>query len=345
MSVRLAELAEMVGGALTGDGQLLITGAATLHEAGPGQITLVDRKCLMDQLSHCRAAAAVVAADMAPAGKAYIAVDDARSAFAHIVRRFRPQREPRRYGISPAAHVSPTALVANNVDIYPGVFIGDDVHIGPGCCLHPGAMVMPGCRLGEDVTLFPNVVLYENTVVGNRVTIHANAVIGAYGFGYELTGGRHQSAPQLGNVEIEDDVEIGAGTTIDRGTFGSTRIGEGTKIDNLVMIGHNCRIGRHNIFCAQVGIAGSCTTGDYVIMGGQVGVRDHLKIADGVMIGAQSGVGESLTEAGKYLGTPAIPARKEIQILHSQQKLPEMHKRLNKLEAIVARQEGPECRR
>ena len=166
------------------------------------------------------------------------------------------------------------------MDVYPFATIGDDVTIGAGSTIHSGVHIMAGSRIGEDVTIFPNAVLYENTVVGARCLIHAGAVLGAYGFGYEQVDGRHQLSAQLGNVELGADVEVGAGTTIDRGTYGPTVIGEGTKIDDQVMVAHNCRIGRHNMLCSQVGIAGSTTTGDYVVMAGQVGVRDHVNIGD-----------------------------------------------------------------
>ena len=149
---------------------------------------------------------------------------------------------------------------------------------------------MAGSQIGQDVTIFPNAVLYEDTVVGPRCVIHANAVLGAYGFGYGFADGRHVLSAQLGNVVLGADVEIGAGTTIDRGTYGPTVIGEGTKIDDLVMVAHNCRIGRHNMLCSQVGIAGSTTTGDYVVMAGQVGVRDHVHIGTGAVLGAMAGV-------------------------------------------------------
>src|SRR5204862_5130966 len=153
----------------------------------------------------------------------------------------------------------------------------------------PGAVVGRDCRLGDDVTLYPNAVLYDGTVLGDRVIVHGNAVLGADGFGYRFHDGRHVKVPQLGHVEVGDDVEIGACTTIDRGTFQATRIGAGTKIDNLVQVGHNCQIGQHNILVSQVGIAGSTTTGNYVVMAGQVGVADHLHIGDGASLGAQSG--------------------------------------------------------
>ena len=197
---------------------------------------------------------------------------------------------------------------------------------------------MAGCRIADQVTIFPRVVLYENTIVGSRTTIHAGAVIGAYGFGYEQSAQGHRLTPQLGHVIIESDVDIGANSTIDRGTYGATLIGQGTKLDNQVMIGHNCRIGRHNLLCAQVGIAGSCTTGDYVVMAGQVGVRDHIEIGDHVIIGAKSGVSENLLAPGTYLGAPAVPVRQEIQMLMARQKLPGMVRDLRRLEkTLVAR--------
>jgi UDP-3-O-[3-hydroxymyristoyl] glucosamine N-acyltransferase len=185
------------------------------------------------------------------------------------------------------------------------------------------------------VTLFPNVVLYEHTIVGNRVTIHAGAVIGAYGFGYQLSEGRHERSPQLGFVAIDDDVEIGANATIDRGTYGPTVIGEGTKIDNLVMIAHNCRIGRHNLICSQVGIAGSCTTGDYVVMAGQVGLRDHVEIGDRVALGAKAGVMHSIAE-GAWVGIPATPEREQMVKLAAVTRLPEMRKEFRALQRQVA---------
>jgi UDP-3-O-[3-hydroxymyristoyl] glucosamine N-acyltransferase len=167
------------------------------------------------------------------------------------------------------------------------------------------------------------------------VVIHANAVIGAYGFGYTLRDGAYCRSPQVGYVEIQDDVEIGACTTIDRGTFDATVIGQGTKIDNQVMIAHNCHIGRHNLLCSQVGIAGSCDTGDYVIMAGQVGVRDHVHIGTGVRLGAQAGVASDIPDGSCYFGSPARPEREERQILGGMAKIPEMRKQLKRLERLV----------
>lgn len=337
MAMKLAELAELVSGRLTGDGQLLISGAATLQEAAEQQITLADRASLIEVLNRSRASAAIVptwviAEGSAPAEKPYICVEDARTAFARIVHEFSPRRCTARSGISPQAWISPTAILEQDVDVRAKAVIEEDVRIGARSVIHSGAVVMAGCRIAEDVTIYPGAVLYPDTVVGPRTTIHANAVIGADGFGFTFRDGEHVLSPQLGNVEIGADVVVGANSTIDRGTYSATRVGNGTKIDNLVMIGHNCQIGRHNLLCAHVGIAGSVKTGDFVVMGGQVGVRDHVEIADHVQLGAKSGVGESILEPGRYLGVPAIPLRQEIQILLTRKKLPEMRRQLQALE-------------
>jgi UDP-3-O-[3-hydroxymyristoyl] glucosamine N-acyltransferase len=191
--------------------------------------------------------------------------------------------------------------------------------------------IASGCRLGENVTVFANAVLYENTVVGNRVLIHAGAVIGCYGFGYVTREGRHALSAQLGAVTIGDDVEIGAGTTVDRGTYGNTSIGCGTKIDNQVHIGHNCRIGRHNLLCAQVGIAGSCTTGDYAVMAGQVGLKDHIDVGHRAVVGAKSGVMHNVADGEVVLGIPATPSRQQMIQQVAVGKLPELRKELKVL--------------
>jgi UDP-3-O-[3-hydroxymyristoyl] glucosamine N-acyltransferase len=186
------------------------------------------------------------------------------------------------------------------------------------------------------VTVFPNAVLYDDTVVGPRSQIHAGAVIGGFGFGYKLIDGRQQATAQLGWVEIGCDVDVGAGTTIDRGTFGATSIGDGTKIDNLVMIAHNCRIGRHNLICSQVGVAGSVTTGDYVVLAGQVGLRDHIHIGDRTVVMAQSGVPNDLAADQIVLGSPARPDREQKLIYALIGRLPEIRKDVRALASAVA---------
>ncbi len=220
--------------------------------------------------------------------------------------------------------------------IYPFVYVGDDAVIGDGTTLYPGSVIGDGCRLGRDCIIHPNAVLYQNVVLGDRVEIHAGSVLGGDGFGYRLIDGRHVKIPHTGRLEVEDDVEVGANCTIDRATFEATRIGEGTKIDNLVMIGHNNQIGRHNLLCGQVGIAGSCKTGDYVVMAGQAGIKDKTEIGDRVMVGAQAGVHRNVPEGQQVLGSPAVPVREQRRIFQMIARLPEMHRQLRELTAKVA---------
>lgn len=335
MPTTLADLARLVEGRVIGDGSRRIAGANTLTAAGPDDITLLDSPDKAHRLPRCRAAAVVVPSGYEPEDRAAIQVADVHAAFAKIVRHFRPPHLAGPKGISPLAHVSPTAQIADSATIHPGVTISDDVTIGPGSTIHSGVQILPGCRIAEGVTIFPGAVLYENTRVGPQCIIHAGAVLGAYGFGYKLVDGRHILSAQLGCVELEADVEVGAGSTIDRGTYGATVIGEGTKIDNLVMIAHNCRIGRHNLICSQVGVAGSTTTGDYVVMAGQVGVRDHVHIGAGAVLGAKAGVSGDVRDGIAVLGCPAVPEREQKLLFALISKLPEMRKQLKELQRQI----------
>lgn len=335
MQATLAELATLVGGQLVGDGQLVILGAATIADAGPTQITLIDQADKAHLLGQCQAAAVVAPKSFVPEGRPAIQVDDVHAAFAAIVTYFCPQPEVRRIGVSPLAAVSPTAKIGHDVDIHPFASIGDGVTIGDGSTIHAGVHILAGSQIGENVTIFPNVVLYENTIVGSRCIIHANAVLGAYGFGYGFANGRHVLSAQLGNVVLGADVEIGAGSTIDRGTYGPTSIGEGTKIDDSVMVAHNCRIGRHNMLCSQVGVAGSTSTGDYVVMAGQVGVRDHVHIGDRAVLGAMAGVTNDVPPGARMIGIPATPERDQKIKQAAFSKLPEMRRQLKQLQRAV----------
>ena len=344
MPARLAEIHQLVGGRLIGSGDVEITGAAPLRGVQSGQITFIDQADKARLLAKCSAAAAIV-----PAGAVVempcIEVDQVDTAFAAIVTYFRPRRAVTRRGISPQAIVSPSAVIGSDVDIHAGATVGDDVTIGGGSTIHCGAHILAGCRLGENVTVYPCAVLYEDTIVGPRCVIHSGAVLGADGFGYKVVEGRHRPTAQLGYVEIGPDVDIGANSTIDRGTYGPTVIGEGTKIDNLVMIAHNCRIGRHNVLCSQVGIAGSSSTGDYVVMAGQVGVRDHVHIGDRAMLGAMAGIIKDVPEGAMMVGAPAGPAREQ-KLRHALfARLPDMRRQLGALEdelAALKRQVGGE---
>ena len=205
-------------------------------------------------------------------------------------------------------------------------------------------MIGDRCRIGQGCTIHPNAVLYADVVLGDRVEVHAGTVLGGDGFGYRQVDGRHVKIPHTGRLEVGSDVEIGANCTIDRATFEATRIGEGTKIDNLVMIGHNNQIGRHNLLCGQVGIAGSCKTGDYVVMAGQAGIKDKTQIGDGVIVGAQAGVHRNIPAGQHVLGSPAIPVREQRRIFQMIARLPEMHRQLRELSAQIAVLTAGACR-
>lgn len=339
MATQLTQLAELIGGQVIGDGSVMIASAATLLDAGPGDITLIDKNEKADRLSASTASAAVVPWNF-PQGTLEIPLiraEDVHAAFTRIMLHFRPARVTKRIGVSAKAVVSSSAQIGDDVDLHPGVCIGDDVQIGNGSTIHSGVQVMAGCKLGENVTVYPNAVLYEDCIVGDRTMIHAGAILGCNGFGYKFVEGRHQLSAQLGNVRIGCDVEIGANTTIDRGTYGPTIIGDGTKIDNQVMIAHNCRIGRHNMLCSQVGIAGSTSTGDYVVMAGQVGVRDHVHIGDGAILGAMAGVSNDVPAGSVMIGIPATPEREQKLKQAALAKLPEMRKQLKQLQQTVDR--------
>jgi UDP-3-O-[3-hydroxymyristoyl] glucosamine N-acyltransferase len=339
LGATVAELASLVRGRLTGDGQVEIRAARPVSAAGAGDITFVDDDRFAKQLRSSPAAAAIVGPHFRKLEIASslptIEVDDPLDAFL-TVRAHLGGPKPRRWtGIHPTACIAPTARVGNNVAIHPFVCIGEDCVIGDGSTLHPGVVIGARCTLGQSVTLHPNTVLYDDVKLGNRVEVHAGTVLGGDGFGYRLQDGRHVKIPQTGWVEIGDDVEIGANGAIDRGTFEATSIGDGTKIDNLVMIGHNNRIGRHNILCGQVGVAGSCQTGDYVIMAGQVGVKDHIEIGDRAVVAAQGGVIRNIPPNQQVMGTPAIDSKEQRHIFAMVTRLPQIYKQLKELTAKV----------
>ncbi len=340
MTVTLRQLAELVQGQVSGDGDLPIRAARTLVEAQPGDISFLETEKHVVHLPTCRASALVVPANVAGDGRPVIRVADPLAAFVVIVRHLHGRTDTTPPGIDPRAVLHPTAQVGPDARIGPLVTVAERCVLGARCRLYPGVVVGPDCCLGDDVVLYPNVVLYEGTVLGNRVIVHANAVLGADGFGYRLQDGRHVKVPQLGHVEVGDDVEVGACTTIDRGTFQATRVGAGTKIDNLVQVGHNCQIGKHNLFVSQMGIAGSSTTGDYVVVAGQAGIVDHVHIGDRVLIGAKAGVTKDVAPGERMLGAPANPEREQKRILMSLEKLPELRKEIRRLKQRLGITDG-----
>lgn len=333
---RLQELAKSINGEVVGAEHAEILGAATIARSTHGDITFACSQKHFEEFLRSDAAAVVTSRDITLNEQCNaIVVDDPLESFTAIVAQFRPPVQRKPVGISPQANVADTAEIADGVCIHPGAVVMDGVTIGSGTVIFPNVTVMENCQIGANCTIFPNAVLYEHTVLQDRVVLHAGVVLGTWGFGYDSTSSGHQISAQLGNVVIESDVELGANTTIDRGTFDSTTIGEGTKMDDQVMVGHNCKIGKHNLFCSQVGIAGSCSTGDFVIMGGQVGLGDHIDIGDKVSIGAKSGLMQDVESNTQVQGIPARPARQAMQIMAVTGKLPDMRKQLKRLEKKI----------
>jgi UDP-3-O-[3-hydroxymyristoyl] glucosamine N-acyltransferase len=337
----LEELAALVRGRVVGDGSVPIRSARPVSEAGPGDITFIENDRYARMLRTSPASAAIVGPHFKPAVGAtelpVIEVADPIAAFVEVRKHLVGDQRPRWTGTHPMAYVDPTAKVGADTAVYPFAYVGEEAEIGDGCTLHPGAVVGARCKLGRDVIIHPNAVLYEGVVLGDRVEVHAGTVLGGDGFGYRLVEGRHVKVPQTGTVEVGDDVEIGANCTVDRATFEATRIGEGSKIDNLVMIGHNNQIGRHNLLCGQVGMAGSCKTGDYVVMAGQAGIKDGTEIGDRVTVGAQAGVHRNVPAGQQVLGSPAIPVREQRRIFQMIARLPDMHRQLRELSAQLAK--------
>ncbi len=340
MKATVHELADLVHGTVVGDGAVVIGAARPLQDAQLGDITFLEDVKRGSLLQQSPASAFIVPPQIAFNSKPLIHASDPLMAFIAVFQHFQDKPAPYASGIDPRAAVHASAHIDATSSVLPLVGIGENTTVGKRCVLHGGVIVGRNCRLGDDVILYSNVVLYDNTVVGDRVIIHANAVVGGDGFGYRTRQGRHVKVPQMGNVVIEADVEIGAGTTIDRSTFQSTRIGAGTKIDNLVQIAHNCQIGKHNLLAAQVGIAGSTSTGAYVVLGGQVGVRDHIHLGDGVMVGAQSGVQHDTPPGTKLFGSPAQDDRDAARMLAAMKKLPTMRKDLLRILRQLGLDEG-----
>jgi UDP-3-O-[3-hydroxymyristoyl] glucosamine N-acyltransferase len=301
-----AEVAQKIGGTVTGDPEVALSGFAAADGARPGDLTFAENETYFQRAAASAASAILVAEDHPPAGKTLIRVPNARVGFAQVLPLFFPDPV-----FPPGVHLS--AVVAATAEIDPAAHVGplccvgDRVRIGPRAVLHSGVHVGDDCQIGEGAHLMPRVTLYPRTICGKRVRIHAGAVIGADGFGYVFDQGAHRKIPQVGHVVLHDDVEIGANTTIDRAALGSTVVGKGVKIDNLVQVAHNVVIGEHSILVAQVGIAGSTKIGNYVTIAGQAAVAGHLRIGDRAIIMAQAGVMNHVPEGEKWLGAPAQP--------------------------------------
>ena len=324
MTFSLHELAQACGGKLIGDPNAEVTGVASLSEAGPNDITFFADPRYAVQLRKTRAAAVFVPLDFAGSIQpARIHVSNPSRAFEQIVLKLAPKPVVFAPGVHSTAVVDPSAKIGNRVSIQPHAVIEAGARIGDNSVIGAGSYIGHESVIGESCLIYPNVTIRERTKIGARVIIHSGAVIGADGFGFETIDGRYQKIPQIGIVQIDDEVEIGANTTIDRARFGRTWIQAGVKIDNLVQIAHNVIIGKNSIIAAQTGISGSTRVGENVKMAGQVGVIGHLTIEDGTVIAAQSGISRDLP-GGAWFGSPAVPlpeAKRQIALIHRLEKL------------------------
>lgn len=334
----LSEVATLIGGELTDARDPRITGAAGIEEAGPGDLTFVSRPSLLADLEHCGAAAAIIGPGMQTTRPA-VRHEHPYEAFARVLALSLPDLDrvfpP---GIHPSAVIDPTADVSEAASVGPCCVVGAGTTVGQGSRLGAHVVLGPDVTVGRDCRLYPQVTVREGCRLGNAVTLQAGVVIGTEGFGYLPGPGGLQQVPQVGIVVIADGVEIGANSCIDRATTGATIIGEGTKIDNQIQIGHNVKVGRHCALSAQTGISGSCVLGDGVISGGQVGIRDHVRIGDGVRIGAQSGVAKDVPAGQALFGSPALEAAEAFRIVGALRRLPELIRRVAGLEQAAGKE-------
>jgi len=332
--MKLGKIADLINAKIVGDSEIEITGACGIKEAKNGDITFLADKKNIKYIHTTDASAIIVRDEIKESPKSMLIVDNPHLAFAKVLEIF--YKKPfAPLGISDKAVIGKDVNLGENVTIYPLAYISNNINIGARVIIFPGVYIGEGVSIGDDSIIYPNVTIRENVIIGKRVIIHAGTVIGSDGFGYVFEKGQHYKIPQIGGVVIEDDVEIGANVTIDRATTGNTLIGSGTKIDNLVQIGHNVKIGKNCIIIAQVGIGGSVEIGNNVILAGQVGIRDHVKISDNVKVGAQSGVAHDIPRDEIFSGTPAIPHKTWLRAQNIYNKLPNYIKRLKELESRI----------
>jgi UDP-3-O-[3-hydroxymyristoyl] glucosamine N-acyltransferase len=327
MTLTTAEIAKLLAGEVLGDANATLTGFANADSAKPGDLTFAETDAFFTAAENSAATAIIAGKNSSSTKKIIIRVDNPRLAFAKALAVFFP--EPKFIaGIHPSAAIAASAQIDPTAHIGPHCTVGERVQVGANVVLQAGNFIGDDAVIGDETNLFSNVTIYPRTQIGKRVRIHAGAVIGSDGFGYVFDSGFHRKVPQVGNVVIGDDVEIGSNTSVDRGALGSTIIGKGTKIDNLVQVGHNVELGEYCILCAQVGIAGSAKLGKYTVLAGQVGIAGHLKIGNQVTIGSKSGVMHNIPDGEKWLGIPAQPDKQAKRIMIAMQRLPDLFKKI-----------------
>ncbi len=334
MGYRLADLAELVGGRVEGNPERAVEAVRSLESAGPRDLSFLKDPRYRGQAAASSAGALLVSpalADAAALGRDLLIADDPSWALARLIAAFHPA-ESRAPGVHPTAILEPGCAVDPSAHVGPYAVIGAGSRIAAGAAVLAFVAIGRGCVVGEGVVLHPHAVLYDGTEVGAASIVHAGVVLGADGFGYATHGGAHHKVPQVGRVVLEEDVEVGANSTVDRATLGETRIGAGTKIDNLVQVGHNVEVGRHCILCGQAGIAGSARLGSYVVLAGQSGVAGHIELGDGVQVAAKSAALASVEPRTVVAGIPAIEMRKWRRQAVLLSRLDEMSRRVRALE-------------
>jgi len=334
--MRLKEIAQFLNGELIGDPDLIINGAAKIEEAKSGDLTFLANPKYMKFLDTTRASAILVGPGAPALTIPHIIVADTYIGFLNVLNKFYPPQKPKFSGIHPTAVISANVKLGENVAIAPLVYIAENVEIGSNTVLNPGCVILHGVRIGRDSILYPNVTIREGCQIGDRVIIHNGTVIGSDGFGFAPSGDTYIKFPQLGIVQIGDDVEIGSNCTIDRATMGATAIKRGCKIDNLVQIAHNVVVEENTVIAAQSGISGSTKVGKNVTIAGQVGVVGHIKIGDGAILAAKSGVSKDVPDREVWFGYPAHPLMRQKKIEACVHNLPEMVKRIHALEKQIS---------
>ncbi len=336
-SLTVAEIAQILDAEVLGNALAVIDDVEVIERAQTRHLAYIGDLKGLPRLKHSHAAVVIAPLSLRDElvripDRSFLLVPQPEVAFLSIAGLLKPPRPRSRIGVSDRAVVDPTAKIGANTNVHPLAVIGAGVVVGHSCDIHSGVVVGDGCQIGDNVILHANSVLYHDVLIGSHVIIHASCVIGCDGFGYRFVNGGHELLPHYGTVRICDDVEVGAGTTIDRAKVGETVVGTGTRIDNLVMIGHNCQIGRHNLLVGQVGLAGSVTTGDYVVCAGQVGIADHVHLGDGAVIGAKAGVHRDMPGGQTYLGIPAAPAAETSRQMIALRRLPEIRDSVKRME-------------
>lgn len=333
--MRLGELARVLGATLEGGAEdVEITGVAAIEEATPGTLTFLADRRHESRLGSTRAAAVLLAHDGPSTPLPALRVAHPYLSFVEAMELFHPPRRPPA-GVHQTAVIAPTAVIGAGATIGPYVTVADGVRLGRDAILAAHVTVYPDARIGDGFTAHAGAVVREAVIIGDRVTVHAGAVIGSDGFGFVPRAEGHRKIPQLGTVILEDDVEIGANSTVDRATLGATRIGRGSKIDNLVMIGHGCQVGPGCLLAAQVGLAGGTRLGAGVMLGGQVGASGHLAIGDGAQVAAQSGVHREIPAGAVYGGYPAMEIRQWRRAMTALPRLPALFRRLRRVEKAL----------